>query len=138
MNAKPLDLFSFPRTGGIVEDQERIFPGASRSHLATIFALKFSDLLGRFGQKLMKAIGILSAILRSDLPNRTELYESDQTDEINQQIALLRLGNGSQEIRKTGRNFFWNVGSHGFRVLLGCDSKGDFDRKPFYLKRVSS
>ena len=137
MNAKALDLLSLSRAGGIVEDQKRILFGAGRSYLAAIFALKFCDFLWRCGQKLVKAIGVFPAILRSNLPDRAKLHEPDQSDEIDQQIDPLRLGDGSQEIDETRRNFPGNIRSHGFRALLGLVSKGDFGRKPFYLKRLS-
>ena len=139
MNAKSLDLFSLSRTGRIVENQKRVFPSTSRGHLVTIFALQFLDFLRGCRHELVKTICILSAVLRSDLANRTEFYKPDQTDEVNQQINPLRLGNGSQEIRETRRNFSGNFGgSNGFRVLLALVGIGDFDRKPFYLKRSSS
>jgi len=138
MNTGSLDFLSLPRTGRIVEDQERIFSTAFRGYLPLIFALKFLDFLRGGRHKLMKTIGVLLAIFRGDLPNRAKFHKPDQTDEINQQIRFLRLGNSSQEIYETGRNFSGDIGSHGFRALLGCDSIGDFGRKPFYLKRLTS
>jgi hypothetical protein len=138
MNPKPLDLFPLSWTRSIVEDQERVFPGTSCGYLATIFALKLSDFLQRGRHELMKAIGVLLAVLRGNLPNRTEFYKPDQADKVDQQINPLRLGNGSQEIRETRRNFSGNISSHGFRALLGLVSKGDFGRKPFFLNQLSS
>lgn len=134
MDTRSLDFLSLPRAGSIVYDQERILPGACCGHLPLVFALKFPDFLWRSFQELMKTIGIFAPELRGNLADRSEFYKPDQTDQINQQIRPLRPGNGSQEMRETGRNFSGNIGSHGFRVLLGCDSIGDFDRKPFYLR----
>ena len=139
MNAKSLDLFSLSRTGSIVENQNRVFLRTSRGHLATILALQFLDFLRRGRHELMKAVGVLLTVFRSDLPDRTKFHKPDQADKINQQINPLRFGNGSQEIRETRRNFSGNFGgSHGFRVLLALVGIGDFDRKPFYLKQLSS
>ena len=139
VNTKPLDLFPLSRTGSIVEDQYRVFHGTGAGYLSLIFVLKFLDFLRRGRHELMKTIGVFLAVLRGDLPNRTEFHEPEQTDEINRKIRSLWLGNGSQEIRETRRNFSGNFGgSHGFRALLGCDSKGDFGRKPFFLNQLSS
>jgi hypothetical protein len=44
----------------------------------------------------------------------------------------------SQEIRKIRRNLFGCFLAHGFRVLLAFVGIGDFDRKPFCLKYLSS
>ena len=138
VNTKPLDLLSFSRAGSIVEDQERVFSGTRCGYLALVFALKFSIFLRRGRHELMKAIGVLLTVLRGDLPNRAEFHKPDQADKVNQQIGSLRLADSSQEIRETRRNFSGNIGSHGFRALLGLVSKGDFGRKPFYLKQLSS
>ena len=77
------------------------------------------------------------AILGGNLPDRTELHKPDQSDKIDQQVGSLRLGNGSQKISETRRNFSGNNCSHGFRALLGLVSKGDFGRKPFFLNQLS-
>lgn len=138
VNTKPLDLFPLSWARSIVENQKRLSPGTNRGYLALVFALKFSVFLRRCRHELMKTVRILLTVLGGDLPNRTELHKPDQADKINQQISPLRLGNGSQEIRETRRNFSGNIGSHGFRALLGLVSKGDFGRKPFYLKQLSS
>jgi hypothetical protein len=138
MNAKPLDLLSFSRTGSVVENQECVFPRTSRDYLALVFALKFLNFLWGCRHELMKTIRILLAVLRSDFAYRAEFYKPDQAHKIDQQVRSLRLGNGSQEIRETRRNFSGNIGSHGFRALLGLVSKGDFGRKPFFLNQLSS
>jgi hypothetical protein len=53
-------------------------------------------------------------------------------------MGLLRLGQNLQEMFQTGRNYFRAMFAHGLRVLRGLVSIGDFDRKPFYLKCLSS
>jgi len=138
MNSGAFDLLAVSRTRGIVDNQQRLRGGRQWCHVLLIGLLEPVDLFWGTFQKLMQAIGVVIAKDGCNLPDRSEFDEPDQACQINGKVFSLGLAQGAQATAQVRRNFFREMFSHGFRVLLGLVSIGDFDRKPFYLKCLSS
>ena len=139
MKSETLNAFSFSWSQSIVEDQENIL-GFLENHLAA-----FGNHLSKFGcdvrgvfYKVVKSVGVALAEVVGDFPDRAEFDQRNQAGQIGQEVGLLRFGQNLQEMLQMGRNCFRAMFAHGLRVLRGLVSIGDFDRKPFYLKWVSS
>lgn len=134
-----LDIFSFSGSKSIVENQKNIF-GIFENDLAIL-----RNRLGEFCcdlrcvfYKVVKTVGIATAEVIGDFLNRAEFDQRDQSGQVSQKMQSLRLGQNHQEMIQVGRNCFRAMFAHGLRVLRGLASIGDFDRKPFYLKELSS
>jgi len=138
MNARTFDFLAVPRTRGIVDNQKRLLRSLRFYNLALIFALKSLDFLGRGCQKLVKAVDVGVSKLGSDFPDGAKLHQKEQAGQIDRKIFPLGFAQDSQEIRKIRRNLFGWFLAHGFRVLLALVGIGDFGRKPFCLKCLSS
>ena len=138
MNPGTFDFLAVSRTRGIVDNQQRLRGGRRLYDLLLIGFLEPVDFFGRSFQKLMQAIGVVISEDGCNLPDRSEFDESYQACQINGKVFSLGLVQGAQATAQVRRNFFRELFSHGFRVLLGLISIGDFDRKPFYLRRLSS
>ena len=138
MNSDAFDFLALSGTRGVVDNQQRFRCVRRLRDLLLIGFLKPFDLFGRGFQKLMKAVGVVISKDGCNLPDRSEFDKPDHPCQINQEIFSLRLAQGTQATAQIRRNFFREMFSHGFRVLLAFVGIGDFDRKPFYLKRLSS
>ena len=139
MKPDPLNMFPISWRQGIVEDQENIL-GILENHLAA-----FGNHLSKFGcdmrgvfYKVVKPVGVALAEVLGDFPDRAEFDQRNKAGQIGQEVGLLRPGQNLQEMLQMGRNCFRATFAHGLRVLRGLASIGDFDRKPFYLKGLSS
>ena len=139
MDSHALDLRSLPLTGRIVDDDKGPFGSVvlrqpvltGRSDMANISSLSV--------EKSLKIVGSCLEITPCDLPRGVEFDQADQSDEIPQEVFLLRLAQNPQENRKIRRNFFGRSFAYGFHVdLLALHGIGDFGWKPFYLKQLTS
>jgi len=138
MQPQAFDMFAFSWSQRVVENQKAILPSLDyRLTEALKFLLKLGDDLRDIFQKMMKAVGIASAKVSGDFPNRAELHKPDQTCEIHQKMPASGLRQNLQELAEIGRNLFWASFAHGFRALLALVGIGDFGRKPFCLKGLS-
>ena len=138
MNPGTFDFLAVSRTRGVVDNQQCLRRGHRLCDLLLIGFLEPVDFLGRSFQKLMQAIGVVISKDGRNLADRSEFDEPDQARQVNGKVFSLGLAQGAQATAQVRRNFFRELFSHGFRVLLGLVSIGDFDRKPFYLKRLLS
>lgn len=139
MKPDAIDFLSFSGTRRVVDNEHRGGRGADvLNDLPLVVVEKPLDFFGRSLDKLMKAVGIVLAEVMSNLADRTEFDQSNQTDKINQKIFSLRFVQNPQETRKVRRDFLGCYFAHGFRALLGLVSKGDFGRKPFYFQWLLS
>lgn len=139
VKSEALNIFSFSWSQGIVENQKNILT-ILENHL-TAFRNRLSKLCcdsrGVF-YKVVKPVGIAVCEVIGDFLDRTEFDQRNQAGQVSQKIQSLRLGQNHQEMLQAGRNCFRAMFAHGLRVLRGLVSIGDFDRKPFYLKWLSS
>jgi len=138
MNSEAFDFLALSGARGIVDNQQRLRRVGRLCDLLLIGLLKPLDLFGRGFQKLMQPIGVVISKNGCDFPDRSEFDKPDQACQINREVFPLGLAQGAQATAQIRRNFFREIFSHGFRVLLALAGIGDFDRKPFYLKRLLS
>jgi len=131
MVADAFDVFALPGTRRIVQNHEGFFAAGSLGQLSLMLFFQALGRLGRVLDEVMKTLRVALAQLRGDFPDRSEFHKPNQAREINQKVLFLRLGQNFQEWAEIRRNLFWEMFSHGFRVLRGLVSIGDFDRKPF-------
>lgn len=141
VKSKALNIFPFSRSQRIVENQKDI-PAILENYLAALgnrLCEFCRDLRGVF-YEVVKTVGIAICEVMGDFLNRAEFDQRNQSGQVNQKIRPLRLGQNLQEMFQMGRNYFRAMFAHGLRVLRlhGLVSIGDFDRKPFYLKWLSS
>lgn len=139
VKSEALNIFPFSWSQSIVENQKNIL-AILESHLATLGnrLCEFCCNLRGVFYKVVKTVGIAIAEVIGDFLDRAEFDQRDQAGQVSQKMGLLRLGQNFQEIFEIGRNYFQALFAHGLRVLRGLASIGDFDRKPFYLKYLSS
>lgn len=139
VKSQALDIFSFSGSQRIVENQKNIL-AILENHLAA-FGNRLSEFCcnpRRIFYKVVKTVGIAIAEVVGDFLNRAEFDQRNQAGQVSQKMRSLRLGQNLQEMFQVGRNYFRAMFAHGLRVLRGLASIGDFDRKPFYLKCLSS
>ena len=141
MESEALDIFSFSGSQSVVENQKNIRT-ILENHLAG-----FGNCLSQFCRntrgifyKVMETVPIANAEVMSDFLDGPEFDQRNQAGQVSQKMRSLRLGQNLQEMFQMGRNYFRAIFAHGLRVLRlrGLASIGDFDRKPFYLKWLSS
>jgi len=139
VNPQTFDLFAFSGTGRIVDDGQdlRQLVGPL-SQMLLVGLLKTLLFLGRTIEKALQIVGKRLGHLTGDFPCRVKLDEPDQAHQVDPEVFDLGFAQDAQEIFQIGRNFYREKFSHGFCALLGCDSIGDFGRKPFVLKRLYS
>ena len=139
MNAQTFDLFAFSGACGIVDSRHhlRLLIGLFRQKIL-VGLLKALAFLGRTIEKPLEIVGKSLANLTGDFPCGMKLDKPDQADLVNQKMFDLRFRQNAQETLQNRRCFLREKFSHGFRALLGLVSIGDFGRKPFYLKYLSS
>ena len=141
MKPNALDMFSISWRHGVVEDQKRILRILdSCLTKCRDYFLKLQDDSRRFLNEVMKAVGISRGKMSRNFPDRPKFDQIQEAGQINQKVNALRLAQNLQERFQIGRNYFRAIFAHGLRVLRlrGLVSIGDFDRKPFYLKGLSS
>lgn len=139
MHTDSLNFLALAGASCIVDDRQNFLRAIGRrSNQGLIGLLEALFFLWRAVEKTLKIVGQRLGKLSGDLPSRMELDQPDQTDQVEQKMFDLGFAQSAQEISQSGRSFRREKFSHGFRVLLGCHSKGDFDRKPFVLKTLYS
>lgn len=138
MNPDTFDLFAFSLTGRIVDDDNGFFRRGTLRQPVLTGRGDVLDISGSCIEKALKVVGRGVETAFGDFSGRVEFDQHDQSDQVAQEVLSLGFAQDPQENRKIGRNFFGNICSHGFRALLGLDSKGVFGWKPFYLKQLTS
>lgn len=138
MNSEAFDFLALSGARGIVDNQQRLRIVRRLCDLLLIGGLKPLDLFGRGFQKLMQTIRVVISKDGRNLPDRSEFDKPNHPCQIDREVFSLGLAQGAQATSQIRRNFFREIFSHGFRVLLALVGIGDFDRKPFYLKCLSS
>jgi hypothetical protein len=132
MDADSLNLLAFPSAGRIVDDRQNFLaPVGRRSDQSLIGFFEALPFLGRAIEKALKIVGQPLGKLSGDFAGRMKLDQPDETDEVEKEMFDLGFAQNVQETAEHSRNLFREKFSHGFRVLLGLVSIGDFDRKPF-------
>ena len=137
MNSNAFDFGAFSLAGGIVDNHESFCRHGALCQPVLAGRGDVSDIPGACIEKALKIVGCGFEAAFGDLSGRMEFDKHDQSDQIAQEVLSLGLAQDSQENRQIRRNFSGNIRSHGFRALLGLDSKGVFGRKPFYLKQLT-
>jgi hypothetical protein len=139
MDAEALDFGTLSLTGRVVDDHEGFFGSAT---LSQPILTGGGDILNFPGPRVEKPLEIVGSGLEIPLCyflRRVELDQTDQPDEISQEMFSLGPAQEPQENRKIGRNFFGRSFAYGFHVdLLALHGIGDFGWKPFYLKQLTS
>lgn len=139
VNAQAFDFLAFSGASSIVDNDQHFFGTiGQRGDLFLMGVLKTLELLGRAVQKALQIVGKGLSKLAGDFSSGMKLDKPNQPHDIKQKVFVLGLCQNAQETFQIGRNLFREMFSHGFRALLGCDSIGDFGRKPFVLKWLLS
>ena len=139
MDSHTFDLWALSLAGGIVDDHKSFFGCTALCQPVLTGGANMTDISTMSIEKPLKIVGGGFAVALGNLPRGVELDQSDQPDEINQEVFPLRLAQDTQENRKIRRNFFGRSFAYGFHaVLLALAGIGDFGWKPFYLKQLSS
>ena len=139
MDSHTFDHGTLSLTGGIVDDYESLFGGATLRQPVLAGYANMPDISTASVEKPLKIVGSAFEVTLGNLPRGVELDQTDQSDEINQKVFPLRFAQKSQENGKIRRNFFGCFCAYGFHaVLLALAGIGDFGWKPFYLKQLTS
>lgn len=135
VNAQAFDLFAFSGTGRIVDHDKQlrdlVGPVSQKILVGLLKPLLF---LWRTIEETLQVVGKRLGNLRGDFSSGMKLDQPDQPHQVNLAMFDLGLAQDPQENLEDRRNFVRDKCSHGFCALLGCDSIGDFGRKPFSLK----
>jgi hypothetical protein len=139
MNSDTLDCRALSLDGGVVDDEQSFFGGARGRQPILAGRSDTGNISGASVEKPLKIVGRGVEVAAGNLLRRVELDQTNQPDEIAQEVFLLRFAQESQENREIGRNFFGRSFAYGFHVdLLALAGIGDFGWKPFYLKQLTS
>src|SRR3989338_2702071 len=135
VNAQAFDLFAFPGTGRIVDNgnqlRDLVGPVSQKILVGLLKPLLF---LWRTIEETLQVVGKRLGNLRGNFSSGMKLDQPDQPRQVNLEMFDLGLAQDAKENLEDRRNFVRDKCSHGFCALLGCDSIGDFGRKPFSLK----
>lgn len=139
VNTQTFDMLAFSGTGGVVDGDKQLWqPVGFLSRKDLVGRLEMLAFFGRAIEKTLQVVGKRFRYLAGDLSSGMKLDEPDQPDQVNQEVFDLGFVQNAQETFENGRCFLREKFSHGFCVLLALAGIGDFDQKPFYLKRLLS